>query len=34
MEDIDSIFDSHVATKGQEGVFQGSTYSKGLRAIL
>ena len=34
MEDIDGIFDSYVATKGREGVFQGSIYPRGLRAIL
>jgi len=34
MEDIDGIFDSYVTTKGQEGIFQGSTYPRGLRAIL
>ena len=34
MEYIDGIFDNHIATKGQEGVFQSSIYLRGLRAIL
>jgi hypothetical protein len=34
MEDTDDIFDSHITTKRREGVFQGSTHSRRLRAIL
>ena len=34
MEDINGIFNNYVTNKGQEGVFQSSTYPRGLRAIL
>ena len=34
MEYIDGIFNNYITTKGQEGVFQSSTYPRGLRAIL